>query len=151
MSLVYLNGGYRATDCPLCGQEVKVERVDDGFRFSCRGGCTDGELAPALDPAVMLELADTNGNGHGTPRSRLVLVPATTVEPLAIRWTWQERIPDKAVTLLVGREGTGKSTFTASLTADLTRGKLAASCTADPPMSSWPRSRTLQPVWRCRG
>jgi putative DNA primase/helicase len=128
---VYLNNSYRAIGCPRCGQEVRVDRRGDGFRFSCRGGCTDNEVAFALDPAVMLELAANNGNGAAKGR-RLALVQAAKVQPLAIRWTWRERIPDGAVTLLVGREGTGKSTLSALLTADATLGRLAGHLDGQP-------------------
>jgi hypothetical protein len=54
VSFVYANHGYRATDCPRCGQEVRIDMRGDRFDFSCRGGCTDAEVVGLLDPAVML-------------------------------------------------------------------------------------------------
>jgi hypothetical protein len=61
VNLVYENNRYRATDCPICRQEVQVDKVGAGFRFVCRGGHTDEELRPQLSPQVMLELAGANG------------------------------------------------------------------------------------------
>lgn len=55
MSAVYRNNGYLATDCPVCGQEVRVDRLGDELRFTCRGGCEDSKLRQLLDPAVMVE------------------------------------------------------------------------------------------------
>lgn len=75
--------------------------------------------AAALDAAV--EAEEEQAPEHG----RLAIVNAAEVEPVVIGWTWHKRIPDEAVTLLVGREGTGKSTFSAHLTANATRGRLA--------------------------
>jgi hypothetical protein len=71
--LVYTNNGYQATDCPHCGEEVRVDRDADRFRFTCRGGCPEGRVAGYLDPEVMLALAEVSGanplgNGTGTPR-----------------------------------------------------------------------------------
>jgi hypothetical protein len=49
----------------------------------------------------------------------------STVDPERTDWAWEERIPLGAVTILAGRQGLGKSTLLASLTADLTKGTLA--------------------------
>jgi hypothetical protein len=49
----------------------------------------------------------------------------STVDPERTEWVWEGRIPSGAVTLTAGRQGLGKSTHLASLTADLTRGTLA--------------------------
>ena len=57
MSAVYRNNGYLATDCPACGQEVRVDRRGEEFTFTCRGGHSDLEVRAGLPPEVMLELA----------------------------------------------------------------------------------------------
>ncbi len=81
----YKNNGYTATDCPLCGQEVRVDRHGDRFRFSCRGGCEDSVLSNALDPAVMLDLA--------RPRTgrRVVARTASSITPEPVRFVWEGR------------------------------------------------------------
>jgi hypothetical protein len=123
-SLVFTSNGHWAIDCPRCRQVVRVDRHGDRFRFKCYGGCTDSELTSVLDPALMLELVKATGPQNGLEGRRLALMNAAKVEPVAIRWTWHKRIPDETVTLLAGREGTGKSQLSALLTADLTRGRL---------------------------
>ena len=128
MSFVYTNNGKTVTDCPICGQEVKITRRGSGFLFERRGGHSDGELRPQLPADVMLELARSSNGNHG----RLALVRAAQVDPIPIRWTWHKRIPDKAVTLLARREGTGKSTLTALLAADLTSGRLVGNLHGQP-------------------
>ncbi len=48
----------------------------------------------------------------------------STIEVKATEWLWHYRVPIGALTLLPGREGTGKSTAGAWLTAGVTRGTL---------------------------
>jgi len=59
-----------------------------------------------------------------TPRNRLRLTPASAIEIRPVVWTWADRIPSGAITLVPGREGIGKSLFLAWLTAQITRGTL---------------------------
>jgi hypothetical protein len=134
MTLVYLNDGYRATDCPRCGQEVRIDKHGDHFDFRCRGGCTDDELAPLLDPALMLELAaSTNGNGAATEASRrLVLTALAGVKPKPVRWLWQDRIPLGVPSLLAGKPKLGKSTLAYDLAAKVTTGKLDGALQGEP-------------------
>ena len=57
VSFVYVDPvGELVTDCPLCGQQVVCRRSGDSYRFECRGGHGDDEVAQVLDPRVMLEL-----------------------------------------------------------------------------------------------
>lgn len=63
------------------------------------------------------QLAEENGR-------RLVLTWASEMEVKIPKWLWDWRVPHKAITLLAGREGIGKSTYAASLIAAVTRGKL---------------------------
>lgn len=37
------------TDCPLCGQAVRVELHGDRLSGTCYGGCSAGRLAETLD------------------------------------------------------------------------------------------------------
>jgi hypothetical protein len=64
--------------------------------------------------------------GGGNPGAGLVqITPASEIEPAETRWLWDGRIPLGAVSLLVGRQGLGKSTFAVTLAAHTSRGTLA--------------------------
>lgn len=58
------------------------------------------------------------------PQAELRVTPASAIKVKATEWLWHQRIPLGALTLLPGREGTGKSTFGAWLAARITRGEL---------------------------
>src|SRR4051794_26925544 len=55
---------------------------------------------------------------------RLRVLPASRVEVERPTWLWEGRIPLENMTLLVGRQGLGKSTLVAELVAQASRGKL---------------------------
>ncbi|WP_084599388.1 AAA family ATPase [Actinoplanes subtropicus] len=55
---------------------------------------------------------------------RLLLTPASAIKMRPVRWTWTDRIPAGALTVIPGREGIGKSLTLAWLTAQITRGTL---------------------------
>jgi hypothetical protein len=59
---------------------------------------------------------------------RLVLTPASQIEPEPVVWAWEDdghgRMPAGSLGLAAGREGTGKSSFTIWLAAQSTRGLL---------------------------
>ncbi|MFJ9440344.1 AAA family ATPase [Kitasatospora sp. NPDC101235] len=91
----------------------------------------------------------------GESTRRLVLTPASAIEPEPVIWAWEPeqgegRIPAGALTLAAGREGTGKSSFGIWLAAQLSLGKLPGSFFGSPRAvfyaaveDSW--SRTLVP------
>jgi hypothetical protein len=58
-------------------------------------------------------------------QAELRVIPASAIKVKATEWLWHQRIPLGALTLLPGREGTGKSTFGAWLAARVTKGELA--------------------------
>ncbi len=63
--------------------------------------------------------------GCGTStRRQLLLTSAATVQIRPVHWTWQDRIPAGALTVIPGREGIGKSLALAWLSAQITRGTL---------------------------
>ena len=70
------------------------------------------------------------------PRRRLVLTPASRIEPEPVVWAWADqgegRIPSGAVVVAAGREGTGKSSFGIWLAAQVTRGRLAGTLHGQP-------------------
>lgn len=55
---------------------------------------------------------------------RVTLTPASSIQVRPVRWLWDKRIPQGAMTLLGGREGIGKSSIGYTLAADVTRGRL---------------------------
>lgn len=56
-----------------------------------------------------------------SPRT-LTATPAADVAPQRVTWLIPEWLPDRAITLLAGREGIGKSTVAADIAAQATRG-----------------------------
>src|SRR5712691_9346466 len=65
------------------------------------------------------------------PARRLVLTPASAIEPEPVVWAWEDngcgRIPAGSLSLFAGREGTGKSCFLVWLAAKITTGTLPGS------------------------
>jgi len=59
-----------------------------------------------------------------SPRARLEVTWAATVQPERPRWAWAERIPLAAVTVIAGEGGLGKSTLKAHLAGLASRGRL---------------------------
>ena len=62
------------------------------------------------------------------PARRIVLTPASEIEPEPVVWAWEDdgagRIPAGSLGLFAGREGTGKSSFLIWLAARITTGEL---------------------------
>jgi hypothetical protein len=63
-------------------------------------------------------------SGDETKARRLLLTPASSIKMRPVHWTWTDRIPAGALTVIPGREGIGKSLTLAWLTAQITRGTL---------------------------
>lgn len=65
------------------------------------------------------------------PLRRIVLTPASDIEPEPVIWAWEDegrgRIPAGSLGLFAGREGTGKSSFLIWLAAKITTGELPGS------------------------
>ena len=55
---------------------------------------------------------------------KINLVPASGVKFERINWLLEDQIPERAITLLAGREGVGKSTIACDIAARATRGEL---------------------------
>ena len=55
---------------------------------------------------------------------RLVLTPASSIQPQSVKWLWQGRIPAGTLGLIAGREGIGKSLTLIWLAAQITTGEL---------------------------
>lgn len=76
---------------------------------------TDTELA------AMLDVLSTDDPDAGR---RVRLTPAAAIRMRPVRWTWEQRIPHGALTVIPGREGIGKSLLLAWMTAQVTIGTL---------------------------
>lgn len=83
------------------------------------------ELAKIIGDPAMKALATIFGvtPEHERPRE-LRLTTADTIQPRAVQWVWQDRMPASSLGLLAGREGLGKSMVAYTHAADLTRGRL---------------------------
>lgn len=55
---------------------------------------------------------------------RIVLTPASDIQPRPVRWGWQDRLPGGHLSLIPGREGIGKSLLLTWLIAEVTQGTL---------------------------
>lgn len=62
--------------------------------------------------------------GKSRPQRSLIVKRASEIEPEPVTWLWEGRLPEKALSLLVGGEGLGKSSLSVSLAAQVTRGRL---------------------------
>lgn len=80
------------------------------------GHWPDGEPVHTPDPASP---TDPGGSGR-----QILLTPASQIRMRPVAWTWTDRIPSGALTVIPGREGIGKSLTLAWLTAQITRGVL---------------------------
>src|SRR3954467_8601890 len=87
------------------------------------------EVRAARADAAAKQNVAAEGTPHATVtplrrRRRLKLTPVSTIPIRPVRWLWAGRLPLGALSLLGGREGTGKSTVAYSLAAAVTRGQL---------------------------
>ncbi|TCB92061.1 AAA family ATPase [Micromonospora zingiberis] len=76
---------------------------------------------PAGEPVSDGQAAHGESAEHGR---RILLTPASAIKMRPVAWTWTDRIPSGALTVIPGREGIGKSLTLAWLTAQITRGVL---------------------------
>jgi putative DNA primase/helicase len=107
----------------------------------CHAGCTPEEVTAAfglemadLSPAKQLP-AKLNGNAKHLPVKSAAKgaidvygpVVSMSIDPEAmqpIEWLWEGMIPDKAITIIYGEPGAGKTTVALSIAASMTRGKM---------------------------
>ena len=88
--------------------------VQDPFGLDDGNASTTSTLSTAQRPTVP-ERRTSPG---------LQLIPATSLRIERTRWLWAGRLPLGGVSLLVGREGLGKSTLTMHVAAELSRARL---------------------------
>ncbi|MET7707030.1 AAA family ATPase [Micromonospora sp. NPDC005413] len=83
------------------------------------GHASDGE--PDHDAASTGQVEPGGNAEHGR---KILLTPASQIRMRPVAWTWTDRIPSGALTVIPGREGIGKSLTLAWLTAQITQGIL---------------------------
>jgi len=108
-----------------------------GTDYTCPHGELPGECFQCPQGA---QDAQTGADSAQRERPRrLVLTPASDVEPEPVVWAWQDgddvdsgRIPLGSLSVAAGREGTGKSSFGIWLAARITRGTLQGALIGQP-------------------
>ncbi len=86
----------------------------------------DAELTrPAQSdmPAASPETAEDCSTLEQTERTGLIIRNLGSVEPEPVSWIWPKRIPAGMLTVIAGDPGTGKSTLTGYVVANITTGK----------------------------
>ena len=80
--------------------------------------------------------AAQEAGGNVPPGRKLVLTPASEINPEPVVWAWEDngagRIPAGSFGLFAGREGTGKSSFLIWMSAQVTKGDLPSAFKGDP-------------------
>jgi len=94
---------------------------------------------PFPDGTVEYDEYERQQEADVTPGRRLILTPASEIEPEPVVWAWQDgedvdtgRIPLGSLSIAAGREGTGKSSFGIWLAARITRGTLPGALSGQP-------------------
>jgi len=88
------------------------------------------ELAPLATANGAVRARPTTAAQQG-PR-RVILTSASAITPEMMRWLWDRRLPLRGLSLIAGEPGLGKSTLTAELAANVTRGRLPGDLHAQP-------------------
>lgn len=113
----------------ICRQ-AGLEVVGGGFYVAaCEDGCKDAsDLALKHGSNTRewpLELVEVTDEAPEADKpTGLPVIAATSLRMEATKWLWADRLPLGAVSLLVGREGVGKSTLAMDIAARLSVGKL---------------------------
>lgn len=80
-----------------------------------------GTSSPTQDPDGAPEGERESETTHGR---HLRAVSASSIRPRRVRWTWEGRWPQGAITLVAGQQGLGKSTIVYDRASAITRGEL---------------------------
>jgi hypothetical protein len=79
------------------------------------------EAAPEWQPTVG-DASESATTTVADDKPRAVVLRASDIEPLKVEWLWANRIPLRALTVIDGDPGEGKSTLTVDITARATCG-----------------------------
>jgi hypothetical protein len=122
-------GHYAGIVRELAERRQLIEHAD---RLRQAASNPSADLADVRDLAAKLPPAA--GDGHAARGRKLVLTPASEIEPEPVVWAWEDsgagRIPAGSLGLAAGREGTGKSSFLIWMAARITTGTLPGSLSA---------------------
>ena len=135
------HGVMHSEACRLRGQLGKTE--DEMFEIM---QVFQKEHCPDIDPKNPWKPGDIRTLVHSVAKKypagksevaserarRVVLEDATTAVPERVRWMWENRIPLGGLTLLAGREASGKSTLAYERAARVTRGDLPGDISKKP-------------------
>ena len=137
--------GRTLIDCPLCGQSARVDRHGDRLAVKCFAECQEPAVLESLGGDVgrildeLAPLVTANGAVRARPTTaaqqgprRVILTSASAITPEMMRWLWDRRLPLRGLSLIAGEPGLGKSTLTAELAANVTRGRLPGDLHAQP-------------------
>jgi putative DNA primase/helicase len=102
-------------DCTKCGQYEQAPGL--------RGLCWECGTTPTVSVAI-LPSQDGAGDGVHVLHENDFLIPASSIHMENATFAWDPYVALKAVNLLVGIGGLGKSHFTIDIAARLTRGQL---------------------------
>jgi energy-coupling factor transporter ATP-binding protein EcfA2 len=111
--------------CGLPDHEIDVILRDD-----TTGGLNNGAAVPRHPEArpdhlvPVVTVLEDGTPAPDEPRRGVIVRGLADVQPRKPTWLWDNRIPAGELTLLAGAEGSGKSTITADLAAQVTRGQL---------------------------
>jgi putative DNA primase/helicase len=129
---------------PTFGQKpkskVKAPRRDneEAYSGSCKGGCgnvVQGEYVchDCREKAKAKSFALRSGeielwrgdvkDGDGRLTRQIVAVSADSIQPERMGWVWRDRIPDEAITWILGQPNNAKSLLTIEIAACATTGK----------------------------
>lgn len=120
-----MRAGVRARKAGFGEEEVA------GFLLGFNAGKCHPPLPEAEVRAIARSVARYEIDVQAADR-RLVVTTAADVRVTKPRWLWTGRIALGALTILVGVQGTGKSTLTAYLAARVSRGELAGDVEGEP-------------------
>lgn len=105
-------------------RELHISELMTGREMSPRGLRLAMETWMANSGVAARATTEPKNASEPLERRELQLEWGNESDPLPVYWGWAGRIPLGALTLVGGREGTGKSTFCAWLAAQVTRGRL---------------------------
>lgn len=135
------------------GSLLALNQIGPDIIARCYGGCEDSDLvaslglaggaAPLMGARQWLERESSRGHERAylqgmlarllplppefraaaRPKSGPIVHCMADIKPEKVVWLFENRVPRKNITLLVGDPGTGKSTFTIDLAARVTTGR----------------------------
>jgi hypothetical protein len=93
--------------------------VDDAVIQAALSDAVDNPFVPPAPRSAVLPAAPS---GRDQKDARLVIRRASDIEPIPVRWLWENRVAIGKVTIIAGEPGLGKSQLTCAIAAAVTRG-----------------------------